>query len=136
MGAIETRISAALASLMLASLGAIFLLGGSGQVRKKGETAKNVQSDDLLEQQSKELAGTGAIDCRRVAIAGDPNVASDCALAGQRAGKPFRVRYDIQGFDSFVAAAIVRTPIGTVGALAVAELSASDVWPDLTRISA
>jgi hypothetical protein len=60
---------------------------------------------------------SAAMDCGRVAIAGNPKVASGCALAAQSAGKPFRVRYDIQGFDSFVAVAIVRTPIRTVGAL-------------------
>jgi hypothetical protein len=116
MGPIGKRVYATLASLMLTSVGAMFLLGGSGQVRKKGETVKDVQPD-LLEQQSKELAGPAAVDCGRVPVAGAPKVATHCALAAQSAGTPFRVRYDIQGIDSFVAVAIVRTPIGTVGAL-------------------
>lgn len=71
----------------------------------------------LLEQDSKQLAGPNAADCGRVAIDSEPKVATECALAAQEAGKPFRVRYDIRGFDSFVAVAVVRTPIATVGAL-------------------
>jgi hypothetical protein len=101
---------------MLTGMGAIILLGGSGPVPKKGEPAKTLQPD-LLEQQSKELAGPAAVNCGRVPVAGNPKMATNCALAAQIAGKPFRVRYDIQGIDSFVAVAIVRTPIGRVGAL-------------------
>ena len=81
------------------------------------ETPGTVQSADLLELQSKNLAGPEAVDCGRVPVGGDPRVATECALAAQRAGKPFRVRYDIRGIDSFIAVAIVRTPIGTVGTL-------------------
>lgn len=72
---------------------------------------------DLLEKQSKRLAGPNAIDCGRVPIRGNPKAATDCALAAQEAKKPFRVLYDLQGIDSGVAVAIVRTDIGTVGAL-------------------
>ncbi len=75
------------------------------------------QGPDLLEKQSKQLAGPNSVDCGTVPIRGDPKIATACALAAQKAGKPFRVRYDIQGFDSAVAVAIVRTPIGTVGML-------------------
>jgi hypothetical protein len=114
VGPIGQRVSAAFASVVFAGLGATLLQGRSGQVSKRGETARNARTDDLLEQQSKEFAGPGAVDCGRVPIDGDPKVASDCALAAQSMGKPFRVRYHIQGFDSFVGVAIVRTPIGTV----------------------
>jgi hypothetical protein len=72
---------------------------------------------DLLETQSKQLAGPHAVDCGKVLVSGDPKMATACALAAQRAGKPFRVRYDMQGIDSSVAEAIVRTSIGVVGAL-------------------
>jgi hypothetical protein len=70
-----------------------------------------------MELQSTNLAGPDAVDCGRVPVGGDPKVATECALAAQRAGKPFRVRYDIRGIDSFIAVAIVRTPIGIVGTL-------------------
>jgi hypothetical protein len=72
---------------------------------------------DLLEKQSKQLAGPHAVDCGKVLVGGDPKAATACALAAQRAGKPFRVRYDLQGIDSFVAVAIVRSSIGVVSAL-------------------
>lgn len=75
------------------------------------------QGPDLLEKQSKQLAGPNSVDCGRVGIGADPKSATACALAAQKAGKPFRVRYDLQGFDSAVAVAIVRTSIGTVGML-------------------
>jgi hypothetical protein len=117
MGPVGKRVSIALVSLMLAVVGAIFLRGGSAPVPGRDKTDRGVQSDDLLEQQSKGLAGRDAVDCGRVAIDGDPKVATECALAAQDAGKPFRVRYDIRGVDSFVAVGVVRTPIGTVGAL-------------------
>ena len=63
------------------------------------------------------LAGPGAIDCGRVKINGDPKEATQCAIGAQKAAKPFRVRYDLQGIDSAVSLAIVRTSIGTVGTL-------------------
>jgi hypothetical protein len=68
---------------------------------------------DLLERQSKKLAGSDAVDCgrlwlgvaffwpessarnRRQAVA-----ASQCAIQAFNSGKSFRVRYQIQGVDS------------------------------------
>lgn len=77
----------------------------------------HIPAEDRLEIESKRLAGAGAIDCGRVEIKGDPKDATQCAIAAEKAAKPFRVRYDIQGIDSAVAVAIVRTPVGTVGVL-------------------
>jgi len=79
--------------------------------------AKQRLKEDRLEVESKRLAGPGAIDCGRVTTKGDPKDATQCAIAAQKAEKPFRVRYDIQGIDSAVAVALVRTPVGTVGVL-------------------
>jgi hypothetical protein len=67
-----------------------------------------------LDSESKRLAGVHAIDCGRVSLDGNPKAATTCALSAQKAGKPFRVRYDVQGVDSEVALATVRTPEGTV----------------------
>jgi hypothetical protein len=72
---------------------------------------------DLLETRIRQLAGPSAVDCGRVAPRLDPKKATDCALAANKAGKPFRVRYDMQGIDSFVAVAFVRLPGGTVQGL-------------------
>ena len=72
---------------------------------------------DLLEKRSLQLAGLNAVDCGRVVLRAEPKQATDCALAANKAGKPFRVRYDMQGIDSSVAVAFVRLPGGTVQAL-------------------
>ena len=117
MRPIGRSVSAALALLILAAVGTVFLRGRSTHIPARLETPGTVQSADLLELQSKNLAGPDAVDCGRVPVGGDPKVATECALAAQTAGKPFRVRYDIRGIDSFIAVAIVRTPIGTVGTL-------------------
>ena len=117
MRPIGRSVSAALALLILAAVGTVFLRGRSTHIPARLESPRTVESADLLELQSKNLAGPEAVDCGRVPVGGDPRVATECALAAQRAGKPFRVRYDIRGIDSFIAVAIVRTPIGTVGTL-------------------
>ena len=80
-------------------------------------TQTSPADSDLLEIQSKRLAGPSGIDCGRVLVGKDPTTATKCALEAQSSQKPFRVRYDLRGFDSLVAVAIVRTPVGTVGAL-------------------
>jgi hypothetical protein len=72
---------------------------------------------ELLEKRSLQLAGPNAVDCGRVTPRAEPKKATDCALAANKAGKPFRVRYDMQGIDSFVAVAFVRSPDGTVQGL-------------------
>jgi hypothetical protein len=69
-------------------------------------------SRDAMEEGSRKLAGPKAIDCGRVGIHQDPKLATDCALSAFKAGKPFRVRYDLQGIDSSVAAGLIRTPDG------------------------
>lgn len=72
---------------------------------------------DLLKKRTQQLVGPNAVDCGRVAPRAEPKKSTDCALAANQAGKPFRVRYDMQGIDSFVAVAFVRLPDGTVRAL-------------------
>jgi hypothetical protein len=67
---------------------------------------------DAMDWRSRRLAGWHGINCGRVKVHGDPRAATACALRAQAEGKPFRVRYDIQGIDSAVAGGIVRTPAG------------------------
>jgi len=90
---------------------------GKPQPRNQAASRGHIPSEDKLEIESKRLAGPGAIDCGRVNIKGDPKEATECAIGAQKAAKPFRIRYDLQGIDSLVAVAIVRTPSGTVGSL-------------------
>ena len=92
---------------------------GNGEPQPKKEAASRgrIPAEDKLDIESKRLAGPGAIDCGRVKIKGDPKDATQCAIRTQKAARPFRIRYDLQGIDSLVAVAIVRTPSGTVGAL-------------------
>lgn len=72
---------------------------------------------DSMSWRSRWLMGWHGIDCGRVKINGDPQIATDCALKAHREGRPFRVRYDIMGYDSAVAGGIVRTPSGELYAL-------------------
>jgi hypothetical protein len=72
---------------------------------------------DLLERRTRQLAGPDAVDCGRVGPRAEPKKATDCAITANQAGKAFRVRYDMQGIDSYVAVAFVRLPDGTVEAL-------------------
>jgi hypothetical protein len=98
------------------SLFAIAMLPTSCRTVAPGSRG-HILSEDKLDIESKTLAGPGTIDCGRVKIKGDPKEATECAIGAQKAAKPFRIRYDLQGFDSLVAVAIVRTPSGTVGSL-------------------
>jgi hypothetical protein len=72
---------------------------------------------DPLERTSKRTAGKASLDCGEVPVAGNPKAATECALAAQESGKPFRVRYDLRGIDAEVGVAIVRDPAGRVMAL-------------------
>lgn len=72
---------------------------------------------DSMDWRSRWLMGLRGVDCGQVQVNGNPNVATSCALQAQSEGKPFRVRYDILGYDSAVAGGIVRTPSGELYAL-------------------
>ncbi len=65
---------------------------------------------DAWERQSRTLSGSHATDCGRVGIRANPAIATECAVKSFRAGKPFRVRYDLQGIDSAASAGLVFTP--------------------------
>lgn len=67
---------------------------------------------DAWESQSQKISGPHAINCGRVGVRGNPKVATECALKAFREGKPFRVRYDLQGIDSNVSAGLVYSPEG------------------------
>jgi hypothetical protein len=67
---------------------------------------------DAWEMQSRQLGGPRAAECGRVGIHADPTVASACGLNAFHQGKPFRVRYDLQGVDSNLSAGLVYTPEG------------------------
>lgn len=87
------------------SLLAISVLPTSCQTVPAGDGAPRPAAEDKLETESKRLARPGAIDCGRVKISGDPKKATQCAIDAQKAAKPFRVLYDLQGIDSAVAIA-------------------------------
>ena len=72
---------------------------------------------DSMDWRSHWLMGRHGIDCGQVKVNGDPKMATDCALKAQSEGRPFRVRYDIMGYDSAVAGGIVRTPSDELFAL-------------------
>jgi len=70
------------------------------------------RQSDQLDYKMVELAGVRAVNCGRVPLHGDTKAANDCALRALSGKRPFRVRYDLQGIDSEVAYALVRTPGG------------------------
>ena len=68
---------------------------------------------DLLDKRMATLSPNG-IDCGRVEISGNPVQETDCTLAAFHGHKAFRVRFDMQGIDSYVAIALVGLPDGNV----------------------
>jgi hypothetical protein len=72
---------------------------------------------DAMEEGSRKLVGTNAVDCGRVTLGKDPKTATDCALGAFKADKAFRVPYDLRGIDSSVASGLVRTPDGKLYAM-------------------
>jgi hypothetical protein len=72
---------------------------------------------DSMDRESKRLMGPQGVECGTVNVGGDPRAATDCSLKAASMGQPFRVRYNIMGYDSAVAGGIVRTPGGEFYAL-------------------
>jgi hypothetical protein len=72
---------------------------------------------DSMDWRSRWLMGSNGIDCGRVKVDGDPQTATICVLKAESEGKPFRVRYDVMGYDAAVAGRVVRTPSGELYAL-------------------
>ena len=72
---------------------------------------------DAMDWRSRWMAGRHSVDCGRVRIGQDPGAATKCGLEAYAAGRPFRVRYDIQGWDAEVAGGLVRTHDGHLYAL-------------------
>ncbi len=72
---------------------------------------------DAMDWRSWWLAGRHSVNCGRVRIGQDPEPATKCGLEAYAAGRPFRVRYDIKGWDSPVAGGLVRTADGRLHAL-------------------
>src|SRR5689334_14670494 len=69
---------------------------------------------DAMDWRSHSLAGWNATNCGTVSTHGDPTAATSCALKAQAQGRSFRVRYNLIGMDSDVAAGLVRTPDGHI----------------------
>jgi hypothetical protein len=65
--------------------------------------ARTTPSVHGLETAMRRRAGAEAADCGRVRIGQDRRSADACAVEAFEAGKPFFVRYDLQGIDSIVA---------------------------------
>lgn len=72
---------------------------------------------DAMEKRTSRMAGPKAVDCGHVDASKSPKDATDCAQGAFLQHKPFRVRYDLQGIDSDVAAGLVLTPQGKLFAI-------------------
>ena len=67
---------------------------------------------DRMDWESHFLAGFRSMNCGRVGIRADASAATQCALHANAEEKSFSVVYEIQGYDSSVACAVVRTHSG------------------------
>jgi hypothetical protein len=72
---------------------------------------------DAMDWRGAWLAGQQGVKCGRVRIGQDPEAATHCGLEAHAAGRPFRVRYDIRGYDEPVAGGLVRAANGRFYAL-------------------
>jgi|SRR5580704_968742 hypothetical protein len=72
---------------------------------------------DLMDWKARYLTGSLGVNCGRVKVGNDATTATQCALKANAGGRPFRVAYEIQGYDALVAGGIVRRPDGRVFAL-------------------
>jgi hypothetical protein len=83
----------------------------SAEPKVTGQQAANTTPDAMSAELAK-LAGSGATDCGRIAMNGDVQTASQCAMKANEAKKPFYVRYDLPMPDAQMAIATVRTADG------------------------
>ena len=72
---------------------------------------------DLMDWEGRYFTGSRGVNCGRVRVGNDATSATQCALKADADGQPFRVAYEIQGYDAIVAGGIVRRPDGRVFAL-------------------
>jgi hypothetical protein len=72
---------------------------------------------DLMDWKAAYIAGVRGVNCGRVKVRNDATSATQCALKAEAEGRPFRVTYEILGYDAIVAGGIVRTPDGRIFAL-------------------
>jgi hypothetical protein len=72
---------------------------------------------DLLDRRTMELVSQNAVNCGDIELHDDPTKANACVMRSIKRRKPFRVRYQSMGADSYVADALVGLPDGTVETL-------------------
>ena len=72
---------------------------------------------DAMNWRGRWLVGRHGVNCGRVGVGRDPELATKCGLAAYASGHPFRVRYDIMGYDAPVAGGLVRATDGRLYAL-------------------
>jgi hypothetical protein len=72
---------------------------------------------DAMDWRGAWLAGRRSVNCGRVGIGQDSGAATQCGLEARAAGRPFRVRYDIRGYDEPVAGGLVGAADGRLYAL-------------------
>jgi len=72
---------------------------------------------DLMDWEGRYLTGSHGVNCGRIKVGIDATSATQCALKADTDGQPFRVAYEIQGFDSIIAGGIVKRPDGQLFAL-------------------
>jgi hypothetical protein len=72
---------------------------------------------DAYDWKAWELVGSGAVNCGRVEVGTGSRAANECTMKAFLTGRPFRVRYDLQGYDSDISAGLVRAGDGRMYAI-------------------
>ena len=71
-----------------------------------------LRNGDLLERESRKMAGPAAVDCGRAPLGGPLRV-NDCVLSAMREKRPFRARFIVLGIDAHIERALIEAADGS-----------------------
>lgn len=97
-----------IAAAISISIAAFYIFGGSYSTHAQKAFVRTF--GDVMDWQSRWIAGRGAVNCGTVPIRGNADAATDCALRAFAAHQPFRVRCGLQTVDTVMAAGVVAAP--------------------------
>jgi hypothetical protein len=103
--------------ILLIAGSVVVLIVISGLVPISLSDAFVMKYGDAMDWRGAWLAGRRGVNCGRVRIGQAPGATTNCGLEAHAAGRPFRVRYDIMGYDEPVAGGLVGAADGRLYAL-------------------
>lgn len=86
---------------------AVLALSVAWRARHATVEAAPEKRQDGMDKAMKLVTEKGAANCGQVGPRDDRSAADACGVASFKAKKPFHVRYDLQGIDSYVAEGMV-----------------------------